>query len=77
MVLQFQPYYSLNLTPVATIYSLNIAKARTQIFLKSSEESSYLKKIFKEDLLKISKRILNEIFLISRARTAPYICHGW
>ena len=44
-----------------------------KIFLRSHED---LRKIFIEDLLKISKRTLNEIFLISRARTASYLRRG-
>ena len=41
-----------------------------KIFLRSHEE---LRKIFIEDLLKISKRTLNEIFLTSRRRWASYL----
>ena len=44
-----------------------------KIFLKSHVD---LRKIFIEDLLKISERTLNEIFLISRARTVPYLFCG-
>ena len=45
--------------------SVNLLIIPQKIFLRSHED---LRKIFIEDLLKISKRTLNEIFLISRAR---------
>ena len=46
--------------------------------LKSSKNlHEDLEKILIEDLLKISKLTLNEIFLISRARTLPYVCRRY
>ena len=45
-----------------------------KFFLRSHED---IRKIFIDDFLKISKRTHHEIFLISRARTVPYLCCGY
>ena len=53
--------------------SVNLLINLQKIFLRSHED---LKKNLLEDLLKISKRTLNEIFLISRRRWASYLRRG-
>ncbi len=55
------------------IFIYFLQKNLKKIFLRSYAD---LRKIFIEDLLKISKRTLNEFFLISRARTASYLRRG-